>query len=73
MQEVYHPPKHLADAAHISGFDHYKRLYQESIENPDKFWDQVSLQIDFWKSCQCSTCIIHMQGNIFHIIRIEFI
>ena len=55
MQEVYYPPKHLSSTAHIAGFDHYKKLYQESIESPEKFWDKVRTKLVLNK---CKTIIL---------------
>lgn len=73
MQEVYHPPKHLSDTAHIAGFDHYKKLYQESIENPEKFWDKVSEQIGFKISFRSVLYIAYIYHNIFYTSGIAFI
>ena len=35
---VFPPPKAFAQAAHIKSLAQYKKLYQESVKAPDKFW-----------------------------------
>lgn len=40
--EVYPIPDQLShNRAHISGFGHYQRLYEESISQMPVFWDRV--------------------------------
>ncbi len=35
---VFHPDKSFSSGAHIKSMAHYKRLYRESIEQPEKYW-----------------------------------
>jgi len=37
-QDIYYPPKELSAGAHIKNLKEYKRLYKESVTNPEKFW-----------------------------------
>ena len=33
---------------HIDGLDHYKEMYKESIENPNKFWGKLARELLTW-------------------------
>src|SRR5690349_12528069 len=35
---VFHPPKNFSRAAHIKSLAEYRKLYNESIRSPEKFW-----------------------------------
>ena len=35
---VFKPSKEFSQRAHIKSLAHYKKLYNESIQSPDKFW-----------------------------------
>jgi acetyl-CoA synthetase len=35
---VFTPPRHFSKNAHIQSLAHYRKLYKESIESPEKFW-----------------------------------
>src|SRR6185295_6094061 len=37
-ERVFHPPKDFARRAHIRSLSHYRKLYNESIRSPEKFW-----------------------------------
>lgn len=39
-----HPKK-----PHIDGLDHYKQLYKQSIEDPDKFWGNLARELLTWE------------------------
>lgn len=38
-ERVFYPPKELSKNAYIKSYKDYEKLYQESIENPEKFWE----------------------------------
>jgi acetyl-CoA synthetase len=38
--EVHQPPTAVSAHAHIKSMEQYKALYDESINNPEAFWDQ---------------------------------
>jgi acetyl-CoA synthetase len=42
MTERYFPSDSFKTKARINTVDEYERLYQESIENPDKFWGKLA-------------------------------
>ena len=37
-KRIFPPPKEFAKKARIKSLDHYRRMYRESIKQPDKFW-----------------------------------
>ena len=47
--EIFQPPKSLLSEAHISGLSRYHEMYNQSINNPDKFWRSVAEQLYFEK------------------------
>ncbi len=44
---IFPPPEKLAKSAHIKGMEQYKRMYQESIQDPEKFWGKVAEELDW--------------------------
>ncbi|MEE2886417.1 MAG: AMP-binding protein, partial [Planctomycetota bacterium] len=47
-EQVYNPSEVLADRAHISSMQDYQDLYQQSIEDPEQFWDQQASRLTFF-------------------------
>jgi len=43
------PSPAFAQKAHIASLDAYRKLYKESIENPDKFWGGVAEELHWYK------------------------
>ncbi len=48
-KRVFPPPKELSEKAYIKSMDEYKKIYKESIENPEKFWGEMAEQLDWYK------------------------
>jgi acetyl-CoA synthetase len=46
-EEVFQPPKTLIDESHIPGISKYHEMYNQSIDNPDKFWRSVAKELYF--------------------------
>ncbi|KAK4978289.1 hypothetical protein LTR28_006506, partial [Elasticomyces elasticus] len=57
--DTYHVPKAFFEAdekhrkhpnkkPHIDGLDQYKKMYKESIEEPDKFWGNMARELITW-------------------------
>lgn len=42
MTDLFHPPKNVSDGAHISSMEEYRKMYKQSIEEPDSFWSQIA-------------------------------
>jgi acetyl-CoA synthetase len=51
MQEkrVFPPPPEFSKNAHIKSMDEYKRIYRESIDNPEKFWGDAASKLHWFK------------------------
>jgi len=43
------PPKEFSKKAHIKSLAEYKKYYDESIKNPDKFWSQVASELHWFQ------------------------
>ena len=47
---VFPPPPEFSARAHIKSLGEYESLYQESIENPEKFWAGAAKELHWFKS-----------------------
>jgi len=43
----YAPPAKFSSRAHIKSMADYRRMYKESLENPAKFWREISREANF--------------------------
>jgi acetyl-CoA synthetase len=48
-KRVFHPPKDFSKNAHIKSLKEYKKIYDYSIKNPDKFWAEKAEQLHWFK------------------------
>ena len=48
-QRKFEPPPEFAKRAHIKSLEEYERLYQESIDDPDKFWSRIASELHWFK------------------------
>ncbi|MBI2418481.1 MAG: acetate--CoA ligase [Ignavibacteriales bacterium] len=46
---LFHPSKEFARNAHVNSMEVYKRMYKESILNPEKFWSDVAEDLYWFK------------------------
>ncbi|XP_074643812.1 acetyl-coenzyme A synthetase, cytoplasmic-like [Tubulanus polymorphus] len=46
---MFDPIKSIQDEAHVKSMDEYRAMYEESIENPERFWGEIAKQF-YWKS-----------------------
>ena len=46
---MYQPKNKASRNSHISSLDHYKKLYEDSIKSPEKFWGQIAKRIDWFE------------------------
>ena len=49
MSDVYEPPERVQCESHCKGMQKYNEMYNESIDDPKKFWSRVCQQF-YWKS-----------------------
>ncbi|KAG9579076.1 acetyl-coenzyme A synthetase-like protein 1, partial [Aureobasidium melanogenum] len=52
--DTYHVPKaffdkHPDEKPHLDGLDHYRELWKESVEQPDKFWGRMARELLTWE------------------------
>ena len=48
QNDTFPPPEELARTAHIDA-QKYQTLYQQSIDNPEDFWDDIAKRLDWFK------------------------
>ena len=48
-KRVFKPSKEFSEKAHISSMAQYKKMYDESIKNPQKFWAKAAGELDWFK------------------------
>jgi len=48
MSDVYDPPERVASQSHCRGMQKYHEMYNESIDDPKKFWSKICQQF-YWK------------------------
>ncbi len=48
-KRVFPPPKELSEKAYVKSMEEYKKIYKESIENPEKFWGKLAEELDWYK------------------------
>jgi len=44
------PPQAIHPGAHVRNMKEYKKIYEESIRNPEEFWDDIARSKFFWKT-----------------------
>ncbi|MCK4340317.1 MAG: acetate--CoA ligase [Phycisphaerae bacterium] len=47
-QDVFNPPADFVKEAHIKSMDEYKRMYEQSIKDPEGFWGEIANGF-YWK------------------------
>lgn len=48
-QEKYFPPQSFSQKAHVKSFDEYKKIYNESVNDPKTFWAKVARENFYWE------------------------
>ena len=48
-KRLFKPPEQLSQDAYIKSLDEYKKIYQESISDPEVFWGELAEQLDWYK------------------------
>lgn len=46
---LFHPSKEFSQKAHVKSLEQYKKMYKESILNPEKFWGEVAEELHWFK------------------------
>ena len=48
-ERVFPPPGEFSAASHIRSLDEYRRLYRESIADPEAFWGKLAEELDWFR------------------------
>jgi acetyl-coenzyme A synthetase (EC 6.2.1.1) len=48
-KRVFPPPKEVSEKAYIKSMEEYRKIYKESIDDPEKFWGKLGEQLDWYK------------------------
>ena len=48
-QRKFECPEQFREQAHIKSLEDYERIYQESIEQPEKFWGRIASDLHWFK------------------------
>ena len=49
-ERVFAPSNEMRDGAHIKSMEEYRKLYQESLEDPEEFWGRLAQDIEWFKT-----------------------
>ena len=48
LKEIYPVPENFRKTAYIKSYDEYKKMWKESIDNPDGFWGKIAEEYVTW-------------------------
>ena len=48
-QRSFPPPPEFSAKAHIKSLEEYERIYNQSVENPEKFWGDIAKELHWFK------------------------
>ena len=48
-ERVFSPSREVSDGAHIKSTEEYRKLYQESLDDPEGFWGRFAQDIEWFK------------------------
>jgi acetyl-CoA synthetase len=48
-KRVFEPSEEIKKKAYIKSMDEYKKLYKQSVDDPDKFWGEQAKLLDWYK------------------------
>ena len=61
-KRVFKPSKEFSKKAHIKSMQEYKKIYKESVENPEKFWSEKANSLHWFKKWDK---VLSSKGNFF--------
>ncbi len=61
---MFKPNEEFVKKAHIKSMDEYKKMYNESIEHPDKFWGRMAEDFKWFKKWNTVREFDFVEGNI---------
>lgn len=48
-KRIFKPPPEFSKKAYVRSFAHYKKIYKESVNNPEKFWEKIAGELEWFK------------------------
>jgi len=48
-KRVFRPSKSFSRNANVKGMQEFRKIYRDSIKNPEKFWAEMALQLDWFR------------------------
>jgi len=48
-KRIFNPSKEFSKQAHIKSLQQYKKIYKDSIKNPEKFWSEKAKQLHWFR------------------------
>ncbi|MDX1739928.1 MAG: acetate--CoA ligase, partial [Rhodothermales bacterium] len=64
LQGIYPPSEAFRSGAHIKTIDEYRRLYQQSVDNPEEFWAEQAQRIDWFEDFQKVKDVSYARDNV---------
>ena len=64
MSKIFPPQPSASENAHIPSMEKYEEIYQSSIADPEKFWAETALRIDWIKPWEMVRNFDFVNGNI---------
>jgi len=61
---MFKPNEEFVKKAHIKSMDEYRKMYNESIEHPDKFWGRMAEDFKWFKKWNTVREFDFVEGNI---------
>src|SRR5690349_16912234 len=49
VETVFKPSEKFRASSHVSSLEAYRKLYQDSIDNPDAFWRKIASEF-YWET-----------------------
>ena len=47
--KIFSPSAEWTKESHINSLDQYKKIYKDSISNPDEFWSSIAERVHWYK------------------------
>lgn len=61
--ELFYPPKHIQENAHVSSMEQYREMHKKSVEKPVEFWGEIAKQF-YWKESPSPDKFLQYNFNV---------
>ena len=62
--KIFSPSAEWTKESHINSLDQYKKIYKESISNPDKFWASIAERVHWYKKWEKVSDVDYKKAKI---------